>query len=111
LLLSTVRPQLKEKTNALKSDGRFFGYTESTSEIQVALRNHAAFMNRDPDRSRYRAKRYSSAGNQRLEEHVSRTDGKTIPAGCRMQTRLHRVLSSLNFARDAFAYATLSLER
>ena len=72
LIFGCVGLEVEVKTDALKSNRRILGDTQSAAKIEIAFCSNRAASNNDANRRRDGVERHTGAGNKRLKQHVAR---------------------------------------
>jgi len=107
LVFRRIGVQIEMEANALKSNRGVLGDTQCAAKIEIAFGLYRAAANDDADRGRYGVEGYTSASDERLEQHIARARAQAVTAGRRMQPRGRQGLPRLHAAGNAFAQATL----
>ena len=71
LIFGCVGLQVEVKADALKSNRRILGDTQSAAKIEIAFCSNCAASNNDAYRRRDGVERHTGAGNKRLKQHIS----------------------------------------
>jgi hypothetical protein len=72
LIFRCVGLQVEVKTDALKSNWRILGDTQSAAKIEIAFGSNHAASNSDAYCRRDGVERHTGAGNKRLKQHIAR---------------------------------------
>src|SRR5438105_15617628 len=74
LVLRRVALEIKSQSNLRESHRRRLVDPERAAKIDVAFRRYRGGLERDVERGRHRLEGDAGAGNERLEQHVPRTE-------------------------------------
>ena len=84
-LLSSVGLNVERQPDPSKADRRIFGDPERAAEIEISLGGHHAALQRHIKRRRHRLKGDAGTGDQRFQQHISRTQFEPRAAGSGME--------------------------